>query len=344
MKVLKVVAHNNKFDQCDISTSPCIVFGRDEKGIFISTKSYFNKTPIKCYSIVQIAAAFPSGLAHKLVNIFRILQEETIHDNNVYMADLMFDEPHWGSFKPNVVKYQVYAKHRSKQQIGLALHTQIAGKIPFEPSAAIWLASSEPLTLRVIPTAIIDYDLEVDEAMERFNNLHDGYLIDLVNWNFRTKDSLEFSNDVVAAHRSALLTKRLSKLKTQAGIDRALAQEEQFCSDISKLPIIKIADHYDRMQMWSDYLYVVLNQAAQAQIHYPSVWATIDDSSFQHEGYVIETPSCTFKVVNRNVFTKANNALNNGKKRDEYHAEIRENSEEDDNRQAASKAAEAEGR
>ena len=129
--------------------APAIVVGRTDNKLFVSTKSYFNKTPVMYYSPKEIDAAdLNPDLADKLKRALHFLKDLSIGPNTVIQGDFLYtkddiktqviDSKTYLIFHPNTIVYAVpkdseLANQILQSEIGIVFHTTVShGMKPFK--------------------------------------------------------------------------------------------------------------------------------------------------------------------------------------------------------------------
>lgn len=92
--------------------SVAVIAGCINETNFISTKSYYNKTPITYSSEEQISEIVIDGLRDKMMAIWDKVTRATIKEGTIWQGDLLFYEPpkfdfddNTHKFKANIVNY-----------------------------------------------------------------------------------------------------------------------------------------------------------------------------------------------------------------------------------------------
>lgn len=141
--------------------APAIVVGRTDNKLFVSTKSYFNKTPVMYYSPKEIDAAdLNPDLADKLKRALYFLKDLSIGPNTVIQGDFLYtkddiktqviDSKTYLIFHPNTIVYAVpkdseLANQILQSEIGIVFHTLVSHNMkPFkmswvQPLEKVWM-------------------------------------------------------------------------------------------------------------------------------------------------------------------------------------------------------------
>lgn len=145
--------------------APAIVVGRTDNKLFVSTKSYFNKTPVMYYSPKEIDAAdLNPDLADKLKRALHFLKDLSIGPNTVIQGDFLYtkddiktqviDSKTYLIFHPNTIVYAVpkdseLANQILQSEIGIVFHTTVSHDMkPFkmrwvQPLEKVWMIDAE---------------------------------------------------------------------------------------------------------------------------------------------------------------------------------------------------------
>lgn len=117
--------------------APAIIFGKDKDGFFLSTKSFFNVTPIVCRSKKEVWTYFmDSEIVGILDTAWKALEVNSLKEGDVFQADVMFYGKYTPSgddafiFSPNVIQYKI--PETSVKSLGLCVHTRL---IEVEPES-----------------------------------------------------------------------------------------------------------------------------------------------------------------------------------------------------------------
>lgn len=141
--------------------APAIIVGRTDNKLFVSTKSYFNKTPVMYYSPKEIDAAdLNPDLADKLKRALYFLKDLSIGPNTVIQGDFLYtkddiktqviDSKTYLIFHPNTIVYAVpkdseLANQILQSEIGIVFHTLVSHDMkPFkmrwvQPLEKVWM-------------------------------------------------------------------------------------------------------------------------------------------------------------------------------------------------------------
>ena len=145
--------------------APAIIVGRNDNKLFVSTKSYFNKTPVMYYSPKEIDAAdLNPDLADKLKKALYFLKDLSIGPNTVIQGDFLYtkndikkeiiDGKRYLVFHPNTIVYAVpYGSELANQientELGIVFHTTVSHDMkPFkmrwvQPLDNVWMIDAE---------------------------------------------------------------------------------------------------------------------------------------------------------------------------------------------------------
>lgn len=177
--------------------APAIVVGRTDNKLFVSTKSYFNKTPVMYYSPKEIDAAdLNPDLADKLKRALHFLKDLSIGPNTVIQGDFLYtkddiktqviDSKTYLIFHPNTIVYAVpkdseLANQILQSEIGIVFHTTVSHDMkPFkmrwvQPLDKVWMIDAEYQDLSGSATMtkdeIKDLNRELDYANKAFKRI-----------------------------------------------------------------------------------------------------------------------------------------------------------------------------
>ena len=177
--------------------APAIVVGRTDNKLFVSTKSYFNKTPVMYYSPKEIDAAdLNPDLADKLKRALHFLKDLSIGPNTVIQGDFLYtkddiktqviDSKTYLIFHPNTIVYAVpkdseLANQILQSEIGIVFHTTVSHDMkPFkmrwvQPLDKVWMIDAEYQDLSGSATMtkdeVKDLDRELNYANKAFKRI-----------------------------------------------------------------------------------------------------------------------------------------------------------------------------
>ena len=145
--------------------APAIIVGRADNKLFVSTKSYFNKTPVMYYSPKEIDAAdLNPDLTDKLKRALYFLKDLSIGPNTVIQGDFLYtkddikkemiDGKRYLVFHPNTIVYAVpygteLANQIENSELGIVFHTLVSDDMkPFkmrwvQPLDKVWMIDAE---------------------------------------------------------------------------------------------------------------------------------------------------------------------------------------------------------
>ena len=261
-----------------IDGAPAIVFGTNPVNgkFFVGTKSVFNKVKIKiCYSQEDVFALYDETTHASLIEILCACLKYLPHTETIYQADFI---GFGGSkeYTPNTITYQF--PEIVRQTIIIAPHTCYYAESDLRdavamPDRAIW---NDTETVKFVkPTASIFAGAE--------------YFADL-------KEICEFAKCIAGAVEFAT-PKDAAKLKQQLNA----------CIREGKEVKVDDFDNKNLVNFWKlvksikeDALHLCRNDGPAAYIGYDRIDA---------EGYVMTNEFGMFKLVNREVFSHANFAM-----------------------------------
>lgn len=313
--------------------APAIVFGRDEFGLFLSTKAFYNVTQIKCYSQEDIYEQFgiKVGLWSTLHNVWEAIQSMNIRMGEVFQADVMFvenrtltDEEEY-SFKPNIIEYTIDADDVRK--IGLCVHSKIIQtnfKNPEEPPVYIHIsydfpqekAGNDVFLVQCPVLCVSTHEIKgvavSDELMQAASDLHSRYthcvdenMIELMrmldNAIIRGEVQVGKQMNYLAAYMrfvSNRYVKDLNEYKTSVGIYKCFHKYNALINPHHQVQTI-IQDMYKVRQLLRKFkldLIEHFNHLIETNVY-----------AEEHEGLVITFENgVVAKVVDRENFSKRN--------------------------------------
>ena len=125
-----------------VDGSPAVVFGLDradnpqvhDPRLWVSTKSFFNKNPLKFYSVKDIEeSGKDEEVKAKLKTLFKALRPGELDLSYIYTGDLLWAHPsdwahddynHTISVTPNVVTYTFKLEDVVGKKVGIAIHPE----------------------------------------------------------------------------------------------------------------------------------------------------------------------------------------------------------------------------
>lgn len=171
--------------------APAIIVGRTDNKLFVSTKSYFNKTPVMYYSPKEIDAAdLNPDLADKLKRALHFLKDLSIGPNTVIQGDFLYtkddiktqviDSKTYLIFHPNTIVYAVpkdseLANQILQSEIGIVFHTTVSHDMkPFkmrwvQPLDKVWMIDAEYQDLSGSATMTKDEVKDLDRELNYAN-------------------------------------------------------------------------------------------------------------------------------------------------------------------------------
>ena len=281
LSVLNWFTSNGKIT-AKIDGAPAIVWGTNpvNNKFFIGTKSVFNKKLIKInYNHSDIDRNHKGEVA----NILHICFDNLPDTSNIYQGDFIgFGGTN--DFNPNTIRY--IFPDKITQEIVIAPHTSyttngdlrdaIASPISDKELISLW-QSAEDVHF-VYPDVTIDYHRD---------NIHD-----LCKFARQIATLCEFPNDKQVKR----IKKQLNTcIREDIEIDDltldALASDNEI--DVNVLRLWQLV----RSIKWDLFSFIE---------RYDEIECYINDEECDHEGYVISNDYGTFKLVDRDVFSKAN--------------------------------------
>lgn len=282
--------------------APAIIFGTDDQGTFVATKSYFNKTPKKFYSREQILAGTPGlELGVKLCEAFRAICECHIPKGNIYWGDLLFWANQYETFKPNVVRYY---RGGGDCDVGIAVHTQLAGDCLHQQVLrhTIWCPTTQ---MYIEDIDVPDWGgmpheerhASIEDVLQRMKAAGgDDFWTRYVNYRLKEVGSTDLDYHMAwVYHHDRHVAGRITReeLRTIDDAHFMIGGEAWY----------KVRETFDAIESWKTKLYKELN------VHAQMVQLATINKEFWHEGFVIKTPTAAVKIVDREIFSVANFAL-----------------------------------
>lgn len=277
--------------------APALVFGMcpEEDRFFLSTKSYFNKTPKINYSVADIYENHSKrspGLAEKLVEIMPAMRKFykdlrcLYKDTSIFQGDLLFyGTPEDGSFTPNTITYKFKGLENSWKDytLGIALHTRYDNKTGisyqmghlddegsnhkvFMPQKEVWNYHDKAL-LRLVEDAFSNIKLFDYTTLTRVNPSEP-----IKEINYLIRNGIEINEQT--------LSSALYKYNYSSEILRFYLELLNY-----KRLLIEYLDNrtsYDNLKMF------------------------IGDKQIGHEGYVTRAGGSLTKLVHRDIFSYRN--------------------------------------
>lgn len=303
--------------------SPSIVIGKG----FVSTKSYFNKTPLKLSTYDEILAQnYSTELS--LILYIALSYSSTISTDNVYQGDVMFcpgnkvQTENDITFGLNLIKYSVHKPDPDVQRfttapvapfeeikrahLGIAFHTMYdsTGKrVPIvlpKSTDDVFIFDEYRVQLQAEPEALLDLASVVQE-IDEFQKMNTD--LDLYHDLFRKykTQSLSLYNDVARYDLEGFekFCFQCLSTKLQEGSYQARANNLDKMQKLNTL--LKTSKKY--FQNLCAFTYkaqmLVIKNLEELNKYYINA---------KHEGVVISTADYTIKYVNKYEFTKLNNA------------------------------------
>lgn len=305
--------------------SPSIIIGKG----FVSTKSYFNKTPLKLRTYDEILAQnFSTELT--VIMYIALRYSETIKDGIVYQGDVMFcpgnkvQTDSEITFGLNLIKYTVEKadpdvirftaakvapyEEIKKAHLGIAFHTAYdAGtseKIPFdlvpESTDDVYVFEPYKVQLKAEPSVLDD----IRETVLSIKEFQETCSMDLKLYHelfrkYKTQ-SLSLYNDVARYDPDGF-----EKFCMQSMIPKLLEGAHQ----ARKNNLEKMMELNNVLQKCKKYFQYLCAFTYKAQNLVLMNIDAVKDYYIQanHEGLVISTNEYTIKYVNKYQFTKLNN-------------------------------------
>jgi len=260
-----------------IDGSPAIVWGTNPANnkFFVGTKSVFNKKLIK---INHNHADVDRNHKGKVADILHLCLDNLPFTDNIYQGDYLGCGG-TDSFNPNTIRYDFPDK--VFQEIVIAPHTVYFAKKDLRDAVAV------PMDFTLIDTLNCKFiQPEVTLKSDRVS------MIDRCNFARQIATLCEFPNDKqVKTIKRQLNTCIREEIELDDLTIEALASDNEI--DINVLRLWQLV----RSIKWDLFSFIERDDEIECYIN---------DEECDHEGYVISNDYGTFKLVDRDVFSKNN--------------------------------------
>ena len=260
-----------------IDGSPAIVWGTNPENnkFFVGTKSVFNKKLIK---INHNHADVDRNHKGKVADILHLCLDNLPFTDNIYQGDYLGCGG-TDSFNPNTIRYDFPDK--VFQEIVIAPHTVYFAKKDLRDAVAV------PMDFTLIDTLNCKFiQPEVTLKEDRDS------MIDRCNFARQIATLCEFPNDKqVKTIKRQLNTCIREEIEIDDLTLDALASDNEI--DVNVLRLWQLV----RSMKWDLFSFIERDDEIECYIN---------DEECDHEGYVISNDYGTFKLVDRDVFSKAN--------------------------------------
>ena len=260
-----------------IDGSPAIVWGTNPANnkFFVGTKSVFNKKLIK---INHNHADVDRNHKGKVADILHLCLDNLPFTDNIYQGDYLGCGG-TDSFNPNTIRYDF--PDEVFQKIVIAPHTVYFAKKDLRDAVAV------PMDFTLIDTLNCKFvQPEVTLKEDRVS------MIDRCNFARQIATLCEFPNDKqVKTIKRQLNTCIREEIELDDLIIEALASDNEI--DVNVLRLWQLV----RSIKWDLFSFIERDDEIECYIN---------DEECDHEGYVISNDYGTFKLVDRDVFSKNN--------------------------------------
>ena len=260
-----------------IDGSPAIVWGTNPANnkFFVGTKSVFNKKLIK---INHNHADVDRNHKGKVADILHLCLDNLPFTDNIYQGDYLGCGG-TDSFNPNTIRYDFPDK--VFQEIVIAPHTVYFAKKDLRDAVAV------PMDFTLIDTLNCKFvQPEVTLKEDRVS------MIDRCNFARQIATLCEFPNDKqVKTIKRQLNTCIREEIELDDLTIEALASDNEI--DVNVLRLWQLV----RSMKWDLFSFIERDDDIECYIN---------DEECDHEGYVISNDYGTFKLVDRDVFSKNN--------------------------------------
>ena len=260
-----------------IDGSPAIVWGTNPANnkFFVGTKSVFNKKLIKINYNHRDVDRNHKG---KVADILHLCLDNLPDTNNIYQGDYI-GSGGTNSFTPNTIRYDFTDK--VTQEIIIAPHTVYSAKDDLRDADAYplqYTLKSDDNVLFIQPEVYIDDDRED--------------IKDLCDFARQMSTLCEFPTDKqVTRIKKQLNTCIREGLEIDDITLEALASDNEI--DVNVLRLWQLV----RSIKWDLLPFIE---------RYDEIDCSIDDEECDHEGYVMTNEFGTFKIVDRDIFSRSN--------------------------------------
>ena len=276
LNVLNWFTANSKIS-AKIDGAPAIVWGTNPSNnkFFVGTKSVFNKKLIK---INHNHADVDRNHKGKVADILHLCLDNLPFTDNIYQGDYLGCGG-TDSFNPNTIRYDFPDK--VFQEIVIAPHTVYFAKKDLRDAVAV------PMDFTLIDTLNCKFiQPEVTLKEDRVS------MIDRCNFARQIATLCEFPNDKqVKTIKRQLNTCIREEIELDDLIIEALASDNEI--DVNVLRLWQLV----RSMKWDLFSFIERDDEIECYIN---------DEECDHEGYVISNDYGTFKLVDRDVFSKNN--------------------------------------
>jgi hypothetical protein len=269
--------------------APALVFGKDEQGLFVATKGYYNKARQLYRSLDEIEDSNrPQGVKDKLFMLYELITGpgSYIPGSTTYFGDFLFmngyEQEASRSFKPNIIEYTSDYIDLSRFKMGIAIHGVefCGGRLPEMNEFA--MASHGPPARIYQP----DVRIKVDGLLEGINlspylNMP-LYTSEIEGDEAKIKTMRKWMNTLVKENHN--YTRRLIKpLKLQE--------------------LDNIENNLHTLVAFKELVLFILNRGKHNTFPHKMY---LNGAPTTHEGYVFRYKDFVVKLVDRFVFSKAN--------------------------------------
>ena len=260
-----------------IDGSPAIVWGTNPANnkFFVGTKSVFNKKLIKINHNHRDVDRNHKG---KVADILHLCLDNLPHTSNIYQGDYI-GSGGTNSFTPNTIRYDFTDK--VTQEIVIAPHTVYSAKDDLRDADSYplqYTLQSDDNVLFIQPEVYIDDDRED--------------IKDLCDFARQMSTLCEFPTDKqVTRIKKQLNTCIREGLEIDDITLEALASDNEI--DVNVLRLWQLV----RSIKWDLLPFIE---------RHDEIECSIDDEECDHEGYVMTNEFGTFKIVDRDIFSRSN--------------------------------------
>ncbi len=287
-----------KYDGIAVVAGKC----PDTQKPFISTKSYYNKTPKLYFEHNDLHEIPHAGLIEKL----GYLMHNHPHDNSdkINHGDLLWwpgsytDDSEFRTFRSNIIEYKIPLYELNKAHyLGVVWHTDIAGHGLYESTDNIW---SKHLVHKVNKFESLPLDGRFDEIV---NSNEKKYILNkLLTYVYSNGISFDIVPSLYEPWLSEQVVKEAEKYKTDKKKQEVYQRYSNAFTRSELTVILKtikavVNMKNDMMRYYSEALFANIQT---------SVTIDGEKQSCSHEGFVLNTEDGLIKLVDRYQFSMFN--------------------------------------
>lgn len=292
--------------------SPSVVLGCDELGeLFVSTKSFFNKQPIK-YCSNDFVTIPDASLAHKLQRLFEAASQSPIlQPGQIIQGDLLFWEGESSCFRPNVIRYVPFDPPCLRAQaVGVAWHTVVSGDVPNVDGVPLIgshdMMWSVPVNTAIPKSLLPDPPEPCDHIDHELNKLPRELIVQYTNHCIKSNQPIDFQHLSLLQFIASKAVAAMNSVKTAAAKSRKELEYHNYITAIHNVDLYAVSKHMNLWTCWKHEMLEVLNNALQKEFLTCITFVDGTSEQTQHEGFVVTSVNGSFKLVDRLMFSKNN--------------------------------------